>query len=87
MVPPVELPLEPELPDPVVSDEEPDEPELPEDEPPIEPLEPVSEDEPVEPDEEPPIEPEDPEPEEPFGITSICVTCALEPAPEKLART
>jgi hypothetical protein len=73
---PAEEPLEP------VSDgalvEPPIEPELPEDEPPIEPLEPVSEDEPE--------LPEDFE-ELPFGMISICVTSSVLPDPEKLART
>lgn len=83
----VELPLEPvllpEL-EPLVSLEEPV-PALPDDEPlPIEPLEPeeeplVSEDE--------PLLPEEPERLEPLGMTSICVTSADSPVPEKLART
>ena len=61
-----------------MSDEEPEEP-VPDEEPPIEPLEPELEPVPV----EDPELPEEPELLEPFGMISICVT--LEP--EKLART
>jgi hypothetical protein len=83
----------PDDPVPVLPDEEPPveppieplEPVLDPLDPVLDPLEPVSVEEP----EEPPIEPDEPElpEEEPFGITSIWVTSAVEPEPEKLART